>query len=114
MERLMALAERHGIEIHEPLPKAPAEFGGHGTDVVPASREGLRGLSPSFVPETAKRLVSACSWFAGITGSQAPDRELWPITALVDCIRRAAPRSSARTRITSLSTVFGYDQKYDI
>lgn len=27
MQRLMALAERHGIEIHGPLPKAPAEFG---------------------------------------------------------------------------------------
>ena len=27
MERLMALAERHGIEIHGPLPEAPAEFG---------------------------------------------------------------------------------------
>ena len=26
MGRLMALAERHGIEIHGPLPEAPAEF----------------------------------------------------------------------------------------
>jgi quercetin dioxygenase-like cupin family protein len=26
MERLMALAERHGIEIHGPLPEAPAAF----------------------------------------------------------------------------------------
>ena len=27
MARLMVLAERHGIEIHWPLPEAPAEFG---------------------------------------------------------------------------------------
>lgn len=27
MERLMVLAKRHGIEIHGPLPEAPAEFG---------------------------------------------------------------------------------------
>ena len=27
MGRLMALAERHGIEIHGPLPELPAEFG---------------------------------------------------------------------------------------
>jgi len=27
MERLMALAERHGIEIHGPLPELPAGFG---------------------------------------------------------------------------------------
>jgi quercetin dioxygenase-like cupin family protein len=27
MGRLMVLAERHGIEIHGPLPEAPAEFG---------------------------------------------------------------------------------------
>jgi hypothetical protein len=26
MERLMTLAERHGIEIHGPLPEAPTEF----------------------------------------------------------------------------------------
>jgi hypothetical protein len=32
MERLMALAERHGIEIHGPLPHAPAEFGRQGAD----------------------------------------------------------------------------------
>jgi hypothetical protein len=27
MERLMVLAERHGIEIHGPLPEVPADFG---------------------------------------------------------------------------------------
>jgi hypothetical protein len=27
MQRLMALEERHGIEIHGPLPEVPEEFG---------------------------------------------------------------------------------------
>jgi hypothetical protein len=69
MERLMALAERHGIEIHGPLPEPPADFCS-----VKDRRSAMQCPSGQSHPFTACETRSCCPSFLRTCDCQMPAR----------------------------------------